>query len=398
MKNKHTAVPKEAVTITPDTDLNDFDIDNGVSNELENILNVQRVIRKFKSSTVFFSKPILYINESPIIHPNTINIIQGPAGSHKSRLAEILCSVIIALVQSTDKFLGISRNAEHKYSLCYVDSERNTKDQFPFALQNIQVKAGYLKEDHPSNLDYLSIINVPREKRLNVLEEYIERQRDKIRDHWVLVFDVCSDFVTDFNRVDCSMALIDWMNKLINNFDITIICVIHENPGQNKARGHLGTELLNKSSTVIQITGNLPAGIPEDVYKVSFLKCRSSKRPPGFYTIYSDERKGLIVVPNEEIESLKCDTAKKALISDVISFLGEILSTEPISNTKMMELLVKQFEADAKTIRERLTKIREEKLEIELADGKRGYLVTVKKGREIFYLINEIDNPIDNAE
>ena len=46
---------------------------------------------------------------------------------------------------------------------------------------------------------------------------------------------------------------LDLPNSTINTYDITFLCIIHENPYQEKARGHLGTELINKSSTALSI-------------------------------------------------------------------------------------------------------------------------------------------------
>ena len=43
---------------------------------------------------------------------------------------------------------------ENEYLVIYVDSERNNSEQLPYALQSIQINAGYEKKAHPPNFDY----------------------------------------------------------------------------------------------------------------------------------------------------------------------------------------------------------------------------------------------------
>ena len=46
-----------------------------------------------------------------------------------------------------------------------------------------------------------------------------------------------------------SSSLLRWTEE----YNIHIIVVLHENPGSDKARGHIGTELTNKAETVIAL-------------------------------------------------------------------------------------------------------------------------------------------------
>ena len=41
--------------------------------------------------------------------------------------------------------------------------------------------------------------------------------------------------------------------KWTEDYNIHIVVVLHENPGSDKARGHIGTELMNKAETVIAL-------------------------------------------------------------------------------------------------------------------------------------------------
>ena len=194
---------------------------------------------------ITFSKPILRLNGLGVVYPNTINVIQGKKGVHKSRLTELIAACF--LDKAKGDFLGFTREMEQPIVVLYVDTERNQVDQFPFALQRIKLKAGYNKEDMPSNLDCISLINIPRSNRFEVLSDYIEGIRRMHKNHhFLIILDVSTDCVENFNDVSECMKLIDLMNELINQQNVTFLAVIHENPGTEKARGHIGTEIINK--------------------------------------------------------------------------------------------------------------------------------------------------------
>jgi hypothetical protein len=139
--------------------------------------------------------------------------------------------------------------------------------------------------DHPYGFDYISLLEFGREERFDMLNiVFRARIRKKFPMHIFIVLDVITDCVFNFNDTKDSMKLIDMMNQTINRYDVTFLCLIHENPGSaDKARGHLGTEILNKASTVIQIGFEKDAqNHNTDLLKVAYFKCRSSKKHEPF--------------------------------------------------------------------------------------------------------------------
>lgn len=223
--------------------------------DLEKILASREKIRKRSCETVTFSPPMITYNGVSVIYPNTINIIQGKKGVHKSRLTEVFCASMLCQDVGR-KFLGMKRNAMSSSIVLYVDTERNVKDQFPYAIQKIKLMSGFQMDAEPSNLDYISLIDIEGNQRFDTLKEYIDTFRIKFQAYNLLiVFDVVTDCVEDFNNVRQSLKFVDMLNETINKDDVTFLCVIHENPaaGNDKGRGHLGTELNNKASQVMQI-------------------------------------------------------------------------------------------------------------------------------------------------
>ena len=73
----------------------------------------------------------------------------------------------------------------------------------------------------------------------------------------ILIIDGIRDLVSDVNNTDQSSAIETLLLKITDELNNHIHCVIHQNPGTDKMRGHLGTSLMQKSETVVVISKDL---------------------------------------------------------------------------------------------------------------------------------------------
>lgn len=361
----------------------------GQPSYLEKVLATRELIKRNKTREIVFSAPILKQDDKPVLFPNTINTIQGQAGVHKSRLAETICSALLKRPGCESTLLQFTANPFKSYSVCYVDTERNLTEQLPYALQQIQRKAGYAREEHPANFDYISLLDIPRKERFSILTQYLHHVRQTFSNHLLVVLDVTTDCIRDFNRSDDSLELIDLMNEAINTYDVTFLCLIHENPGASKARGHLGTELMNKSSTVIQVGFERDgSGNETDLIRIKYLKCRSTRRPEPFFVSFSETEKGLVVADKARVQELADGRRQKARHEEMVAYLEQCL-TSPLSSHELVSRLMQQFGAKDRTIRDRLAAIIAEEVPLCNGEGKAGRLVKGYQGRELMYWVQQ---------
>jgi hypothetical protein len=358
---------------------------DGAKAKLALLLESQKKIKENKCKPINFSQPILWQKENPVFFPKTINVIQGKAGVHKSRLAETICASLLKTTESNRDLLHFKTNILTRYAVCYVDTERNLSDQLPYSLQQIQLKAGYPIEEHPYGFDYISLLEFGREDRFDMLNIYLEHIRKQFPMHIFIVLDVITDCVFNFNDTKDSMKLIDMMNQSINRYNVTFLCLIHENPGSaDKARGHLGTEILNKASTVIQIGFEKDAqNHNTDLLKVAYLKCRSSKKHDPFYVEYSDAEKGLILANNNTLQQALSSKTHKADYNDLLDLLPVYLST-PLPRKELLDLLCTELSCKERTLEKRLKEIIENHFEISF-ENNLFELCKTHKNREIIY-------------
>ena len=78
------------------------------------------------------------------------------------------------------------------------------------------------------------------------------------------------DVLGDFNDLKESASLIDQCMSMSTYLHCTFWSVLHENPGSDKMRGHLGTEAANKASDVIRVTKKKTgSGVSSEVEQVA---------------------------------------------------------------------------------------------------------------------------------
>lgn len=320
------------------------------------------------SKPIVRSPPIIKLNGKGIIGKRTINIIQGKFGSHKSRLAEMLLSLLLSDRYCDTDFCGFSKDEMILFLLAYVDTERNQSEQFPMAIQQIRKLAGHDPFQSHDRLIPYSLIGFERKDRLRALKAFVEAAMQVSSHHLFILLDVVTDCIGDFNNASESLELFDFLNMLINDHNITFLLIIHENPGTDKARGHTGTEASNKASTIMQIGFEKVNNKDSDLIAVKFLKLRSGKKPDPLYLYFDESRHCLARASQEMINSTMQERRKKADTGMIADCLGDLLA-EPKKQKDLVEELTVRFEAHANTVKDRLKEISEQRLTVNNANG-----------------------------
>ena len=328
---------------------------------LAQLLTISAQLEIRKQSNITFSEPILKRADECVIYPNTVNMLQGQMGVHKSRIIEMMCAAVLRKANCENLLLGFAANTAD-LKVLYIDTERNLSEQFPAALQRIQLAAGYTLTEETPNFCFSSLLTIERQLRFDALAAYLAYMQAQSDVPIFVVLDVVSDCITDFNRADCSMQLIDMLNLFINTYNVTFMVVLHENFGSDKARGHLGSELYNKCSTVLQIAAEKDgAGEATNLFKVKYIKCRNTKRYEPYFVCYDDTTKGLVLADKNAVRQVQESRQIIALINDVCAELEKKLSDQAFLGTELVTFLCDFFKTSDKTIKERLQKIEDER-------------------------------------
>jgi len=121
-----------------------------------------------------------------------------------------------------------------------------------------------------------------------------------------ICIDGIRDLITSINDEEQATMITSKLMKWSEELNIHINCILHMNKGDSNARGHVGTELMNKSLTVLGVSKNERQ---EDYSTIEAIACRDKEPEPITFGIDDD---GLpYLLESEQMEILKAISESK---------------------------------------------------------------------------------------
>ncbi|MCF8326520.1 MAG: hypothetical protein K9I84_16305 [Leadbetterella sp.] len=333
------------------------------------IFEIESKLMLAASKEIVVEPPLLSYLGQPVIKKNTINLIQGQFGSFKSRLSSFFISMMLGKVQGEK--LGFEKDPNFEVLSCLIDTERNTTEELPFAIQNI---AKFTNLKFPKNEVFrcTSLKLTNRTERLESLKQFVEDVRKSTQKHIFLTLDVATDTIFDFNSIEESMALLDFLGVLVEEQNLTVMLIIHENPGTRKARGHLGSEAWNKVSAAFRIgVFRNKDGSESNLIELEFLKLRATKKLPKIYMKFCEKTLDFVLAKKNEVDAAKLVNEQKANIEDVVIEIESYFEypNQKIDQKTLIKYLSEHFDASKGTIITRLKSIVDAGSELLDSDG-----------------------------
>lgn len=252
----------------------------------------------------------------------------GKAKSRKSFLVALLFSIVTG--HKNNKFIGTL--PEGKGMGIYFDTEQSRYHVWT-ALKRI---CRLIEIDEPKNIQIYSL----RKHHPAVRRQMIEHVIYNNPQIGFVVIDGIRDLVSSINDEEQATAISTDLLKWTQERDIHIMTILHQNKGDNNARGHLGSELVNKAETVLSITKN------EEDKSISIVEaeqCRDMDFNPFAFNI------SIEALP-QIVEQWEQKTTKSKEKQGIIQELGDMniykLLTESFS--KCEKLLYGQLQAQIK--------------------------------------------------
>lgn len=224
------------------------------------MLNIKNNISDFELKTTmkFEKTPLLEIIEGQdricIFSKGNISCSTGQAKSRKTFALTMLASAMINSGKTYNKFYC----PIDKMNVVYIFTEESRPDAINAGKRIQKIKGS---ETQPNNFRFFWLRKLSPSQRVELMEQII----DEIKPDFIFI-DGIRDMVTDVNNPDQATNICSLLLKITDELNNHIHCVIHQNPGAEKMRGHLGTELMNKSETILSISKDF------DNKKVSIVK------------------------------------------------------------------------------------------------------------------------------
>jgi len=171
------------------------------------------------------------------------SMVKGKAKSKKSFFINMAVSAAVGEGTLQNKLRSPLK--EDFNQVLYFDTEQS-KYHVQKAVKRI---CRQINVSEPSNLYTYGLRKLSPSERLKLIEYAIENNPNL----GFIVIDGIRDLITSINDEAEASNMASKLLKWTEEQNIHIIVVLHENPGSDKARGHIGTELTNKAETVIAL-------------------------------------------------------------------------------------------------------------------------------------------------
>lgn len=217
--------------------------------------------------------PRFYLAGKTIATPgNLCNFLAKSKSGKTAALGGVIASAVAAAGSRTGlDTLGFTASDPKDRALVVIDTEQSTYDAWKCYRRTLD------RAEHEDDPPWLYVYGLAGYSALE-LREALPVIADNVSFTHGGIFAVCldgvADFVTDVNDAAESNALVAMLQGMAITYDCSLLNVIHLNEGNmagNKARGHLGSQLmrkgesnllLQKADDVTTITSDLQRNAP----------------------------------------------------------------------------------------------------------------------------------------
>ena len=291
------------------------------NNEKTEEVSVENAILIWQSSRLSISMKcekapeILKANGTVI---GTLGNFSASIGKAKSKKTFNVSAIVAAALKGGTVLLYSAELPENKRKILYVDTEQSPYHCLK-VMERILRMAELPTDKDNENLEFLALRKYTPKERIAAVEQAIYNTPDL----GFVVIDGIRDMVYDINSPGESTKIITKLMQWTDDKQIHIHTILHQNKGDENARGHIGTELNNKAETVLLVekdSGN------SDISSVSAMHIRAmdfekfafrinDKALPELVEDYKEPVKKVGRPPKEEFDAYKHITEQQHRIA-----------------------------------------------------------------------------------
>lgn len=219
-------------------------------------------------------RPIYRLANTVVATPGNLVTITAAIKSGKSAVVGAMAAAAMQLSSndSSGDLLGFDSSNPKSLALVKFDTEQSPDDFWHCDSRALR-RAGLSKP--PAWFYSYRLTGLAQTEAWHLVTVAVREAADQCGGVHSILLDGVADLVADVNDPAESNAFVATLHGMAIEFDCPIVGVIHFNPGTEKSRGHLGSQLERKAesnlalekdseeTTVIYSTKNRRAGIPK---------------------------------------------------------------------------------------------------------------------------------------
>lgn len=220
-----------------------------------------------------------------------ISLIIGKAKQRKTFATTCIVASAIYNGLVIDQIKGSLPESQNK--VLYFDTEQSQYHVHKVFKRILKLSGS---ESIPDNILVFALRKYTPKRR----RELIETALSHYKNIGLVVIDGIRDLVSSINSEDESTQIASDLLRWSQDLDCHILSILHQNKGNEHARGHIGSELLNKAETTATVTTD-----DDGITKITATHTRDRAFPDVFFTL--DD----YAIPQYIDEPIKEDHRKK---------------------------------------------------------------------------------------
>lgn len=185
------------------------------------------------------SECIMYIDDHEVLTLGNFSAIIGKAKARKTFLATMFAAASSGKDSIYNKFIPKGGGR-----VLYIDTEQS-RYHVQVVVKRIKAMIG-----SEGNVKMFALRPYSPSERVGIIDRILAEEEGVS----LVILDGVRDLITNINSEEQSTEAVTKLMKWTAEYKIHIMCVIHQNKADSNARGHIGTEIQNKSESVISVT------------------------------------------------------------------------------------------------------------------------------------------------
>jgi hypothetical protein len=195
-------------------------------------------------------RPIYELGGVVISTPGNLTAITAQAKVGKSALVSALTASAMTPPESeADTLTAVGYNASGK-ALLYFDTEQSP-DDFWHAVNRAKRRAKL--DEIPIWLQAYTVADLPAQIGRKAIAVAMADAAEQFGGIHSVIIDGVADLVLDVNDAEECNGIVAELHSQAIRYDTAILTVIHKNPGSDKVRGHLGSQIERKAETNLSL-------------------------------------------------------------------------------------------------------------------------------------------------
>ena len=207
----------------------------------------------------------------------TLGNFSASIGKAKSKKTFNVSAIVAAALKNGTVLLYSAELPKDKRKILYVDTEQSPYHCLK-VMERILRMAGLPTDRDSEHLEFLALRKYTPKERIAAVEQAIYNTPEL----GLVVIDGIRDMVYDINSPGESTRIISKLMQWTDDRQIHIHTILHQNKGDENARGHIGTELNNKAETVLLVEKDKGDA---DISRVSAMHIRAMDFEPFAFRI-----------------------------------------------------------------------------------------------------------------